>query len=74
MKRKLDTSAEALAEDLLGRPYDELEEDEQRVLHRVASTEIELVSSLNRRVHASRPLTAFSLMIRSSGSLSRCGR
>ena len=42
MKRKLDTSAEALAEELLGRPYDELEEDEQRVLHRVASTEIEL--------------------------------
>lgn len=42
MKHKLDTSAEALAEALLGRPYDELGEDEQRALHRVASTEIEL--------------------------------
>ena len=42
MKKKLDTSPEALAEELLGRPYDELDEDEQRVLHRVASTEIEL--------------------------------
>jgi len=42
MKNKLDTSPEALAEELLGRPYDELDEDEQRVLCRVASTEIEL--------------------------------
>jgi uncharacterized membrane protein len=42
VKKKLDTSPEALAEELLGRPYDELDEDEQRVLHRVASTEIEL--------------------------------
>ena len=42
MKNKLDTSPEALAEELLGRPYDELEEDEQRALCRVASTEIEL--------------------------------
>ena len=42
MRNKLDTSPEALAEELLGRPYDELEEDEQRALHRVASTEIEL--------------------------------
>lgn len=39
---KLDTSPESLAEELLGRPYVELDEDEQRVLCRVASTEIEL--------------------------------
>jgi len=42
MKNKLDTSPEALAEELLGRPYDELDEEEQRALCRVASTEIEL--------------------------------
>ena len=42
MKHKVDTSPQALAEELLGRPYDELEEDEKRALHRVASTEIEL--------------------------------
>ena len=42
MKHKVDTSPQALAELLLGRPYDELEEDEKRALHRVASTEIEL--------------------------------
>jgi len=42
MRNKIDTSPEALAEELLGRPYDELEEDEQRALCRVASTEIEL--------------------------------
>jgi len=39
---KLDTSPEALAEELLGRPYEELDEEEQRVLARVMSTEIEL--------------------------------
>jgi len=39
---KLDTSPEALAEELLGRPYDELNEEEQRVLVRVMSTDIEL--------------------------------
>ena len=39
---KLDTSPEALAQELLGRPYAELEEEEQRVLYRVASTDIEL--------------------------------
>ena len=39
---KLDTSPEALAEELLGRPYDELDEEEQRVLCRVMSTDIEL--------------------------------
>ena len=42
MRRKFDISPEALAQDLLGRPYDELDEEEQRVLCRVASTEIEL--------------------------------
>ena len=42
MKNKLDTSPEALAEELLGRPYEELDEEEQRALMRVASTEIEL--------------------------------
>lgn len=42
MKKKLDTSPEALAEELLGRPYEELDDDEKRVLQRVASTEIEL--------------------------------
>lgn len=39
---KLDTSPQSLAEELLGRPYAELDEEEQRVLCRVASTEIEL--------------------------------
>lgn len=39
---KLDTSPEALAQELLGRPYEELDEEEQRVLARVASTDIEL--------------------------------
>jgi uncharacterized membrane protein len=38
----LDTSPAALAEELLGRPYDELDEGEQRALHRVASSTIEL--------------------------------
>ena len=38
----LDTSPQALAEELLGRPYDDLEESEQRALHRVASNKIEL--------------------------------
>jgi uncharacterized membrane protein len=42
VKKGIDTSAEGLAEDLLGRPYDELDEEEQRALCRVASTEIEL--------------------------------
>jgi uncharacterized membrane protein len=42
MKNKLDTSPEALAEELLGRRYDELDEEEQRALCRVASTEVEL--------------------------------
>lgn len=39
---KLDTSPEALAEELLGRPYDDLDEEEQRVLARVMSSDIEL--------------------------------
>jgi uncharacterized membrane protein len=42
VKRGIDISAEGLAEDLLGRPYDDLDEEEKRVLCRVASTEIEL--------------------------------
>jgi uncharacterized membrane protein len=42
MKNKLDTSPEALAEELLGRRYCELDEEEQRALCRVASSEIEL--------------------------------
>ena len=39
---KLDTSPEALAEELLGRRYSELDEEEQRVLERVMSTQVEL--------------------------------
>ncbi|MDF8332270.1 DUF1003 domain-containing protein [Novosphingobium cyanobacteriorum] len=39
---KLDISPEALAEDLLGRSYDDLDEAEQRALCRVASTDIQL--------------------------------
>lgn len=39
---KLDTSPEALAEELLGRPFAELDEVEQRALCRVVSTDIEL--------------------------------
>ncbi len=42
MRRGFDISAEALAEDLLGRPYEDLDEEEKRALCRVASTEIEL--------------------------------
>jgi uncharacterized membrane protein len=42
VRRKFDISAEALAEELLGRPYHELDAEEQRVLCRVASTGIEL--------------------------------
>jgi len=39
---KLDTSPEALAEELLGSPLEDLDEEEQRALCRVASTDIEL--------------------------------
>lgn len=39
---KFDDSPQALAEDLLGRPFDELDPDEQRVLERVSCTDIEL--------------------------------
>ncbi len=39
---KLDTSPEALAAELLGRPYDELDEDEQQALRRVMSSEVHL--------------------------------
>lgn len=40
--RKLDTSPEALAEELLGRRFDELDADEQGVLRRVMSHEVAL--------------------------------
>jgi uncharacterized membrane protein len=39
---KLDTSPQALAEELLGRPFDELDAEEQRVLCRVMSHDIHL--------------------------------
>jgi uncharacterized membrane protein len=39
---KLGASPELIAERLLGRPFDELDEDEQRILARVVSDEIEL--------------------------------
>lgn len=39
---KLDTSPQALAEELLGRPFDELDPAEQRALERVSCTDIEL--------------------------------
>jgi uncharacterized membrane protein len=42
MRMKLDTSPQALAEDLLGRPYVELDAEEQRVLERVTCSDIEL--------------------------------
>jgi uncharacterized membrane protein len=42
VRKAFDSSPEALAEDLLGRPFNELDEDEKRVLCRVASTQIEL--------------------------------
>ena len=42
MRHGFDTSAEGLSVDLLGRPFDELDEEEQRVLCRVASSQIEL--------------------------------
>jgi len=38
----LDTSPEALAEELLGRPFEELDPAEQRALERVSCTDIEL--------------------------------
>jgi uncharacterized membrane protein len=40
--KKPDPSPEALAAELLGRPFNELDEDEQRVLKRVMSSKIEL--------------------------------
>ncbi len=42
MRMKIDSSPQALAEELLGRPYDELDADEQRALARVMSNDIEL--------------------------------
>jgi uncharacterized membrane protein len=50
---KLDTSPEALAEELLGRSYDDLDEDEQRALCRVASTEIMLDPDEEQAMRAS---------------------
>lgn len=49
---KLDTSPEALAEELLGRPYSELDEVEQRALCRVASSEIALDPDEEEALHA----------------------
>ncbi|AZI34572.1 hypothetical protein NT2_02_01580 [Caenibius tardaugens NBRC 16725] len=37
---KLDTSPEGLAEELLGRPFDQLDAEERAVLHRVCSGEV----------------------------------
>lgn len=37
---KLDTSPEALAQDVLGRPFDELDPEERAVLHRVSAGEV----------------------------------
>lgn len=37
---KLDTSPERLAEELLGRPFDQLDAEERAVLHRVCSGEV----------------------------------
>ena len=48
----LDTSPEALAEELLGRPYEELDEGEQRALTRVASSKIELDDDEHEIVNA----------------------
>ena len=42
MRMKLDTSPQGLAEELLGRPFAELEPEEQRVLERVTCSDIEL--------------------------------
>ncbi len=42
MRMKLDTSPRHLAEELLGRPFDELEPEEQRTLERVGTAEFEL--------------------------------
>lgn len=39
---KLDVSPQALAQELLGRPFDELDADEQRALERVSCTDISL--------------------------------
>ena len=50
---KIDTSPEALAEELLGRSYEDLDEDEQRALCRVASTEIELDPDEEEAIRAS---------------------
>lgn len=51
MRKAFDIGPEALAEELLGRPFAELDEDEKRVLYRVASTEIELDPDELEAVH-----------------------
>ena len=48
----LDTSPEALAEELLGRSYDDLDESEQKALRRVASSKIELDDDEHEVVNA----------------------
>jgi len=47
----IDTSPESLAEELLGRPYDDLDEGEQRALQRVASHRIELDDDEHEIIH-----------------------
>ena len=42
MRMKLDTSPRHIAEELLGRPFDELEPEEQRTLERIGGSDIEL--------------------------------
>lgn len=47
----IDLSPEGLAEELLGRPYEDLDEGEQRALSRVASSKIELDDDEHEIVH-----------------------
>lgn len=42
MRMKLDTSPRQIAEELLGRPFDELDPEEQRTLERIGCSDIEL--------------------------------
>ncbi len=51
---KMDTSPEALAEELLGRPFDELEEDDQRALCRVMSHDVSLDPDEEELLNATR--------------------
>jgi uncharacterized membrane protein len=50
--KKSDPSPEELAADLLGRPFEDLDEDEQRVLKRVMSSEISLEDDEAQAVRA----------------------